>query len=158
MMSTNTTIGLQILQSRGLDFDGYYYWISLGALFGFALLFNIGFIMALSYLKGNIVFLITNVNFEHKVPIMYIKPCYLILQLLELASLFQRKRCLKNMEVKYPNSRLTRIKQLRILLLLYQCLMKVRIVIFFFALVFNLLIMRAYHMYNFPSLSNSPFH
>ncbi|KAK1440473.1 hypothetical protein QVD17_06300 [Tagetes erecta] len=52
MMSTNTTIGLQILQSRGLDFDGYYFWISLGALFGFGLLFNIGFIMALSYLKA----------------------------------------------------------------------------------------------------------
>ncbi|KAL8205881.1 hypothetical protein R6Q57_009432 [Mikania cordata] len=52
IISTNTTIGLQILQSRGLDFNGYYYWISLGALFGFALLFNIGFIMALSYLKA----------------------------------------------------------------------------------------------------------
>ncbi|KAI3770699.1 hypothetical protein L6452_01840 [Arctium lappa] len=52
MMPTNTTIGLQILQSRGLDFDGYYFWISLGALFGFAMLFNIGFIFALSYLKA----------------------------------------------------------------------------------------------------------
>ncbi|KAI3810521.1 hypothetical protein L1987_20137 [Smallanthus sonchifolius] len=52
IMSTNTTIGQQILQSRGLDFDGYYFWISLGALFGFALLFNIGFILALSYLKA----------------------------------------------------------------------------------------------------------
>ncbi|KAI3676032.1 hypothetical protein L1987_85628 [Smallanthus sonchifolius] len=50
--STNTTIGLQTLKSRGLDFEGYYYWISLGALFGFALLFNIGFILALSYFKG----------------------------------------------------------------------------------------------------------
>nr|XP_043620816.1 pleiotropic drug resistance protein 3-like [Erigeron canadensis] len=50
--SMNTTIGIQILQSRGLDFDGSYFWISLGALFGFALLFNIGFIMALSYLKA----------------------------------------------------------------------------------------------------------
>ncbi|KAI3509212.1 hypothetical protein L1887_24319 [Cichorium endivia] len=49
---TNTTIGLQTLQSRGLDFDGYYFWISLGALFGFALLFNIGFILALSYFKA----------------------------------------------------------------------------------------------------------
>ncbi|KAJ0536569.1 putative ABC transporter, P-loop containing nucleoside triphosphate hydrolase [Helianthus annuus] len=38
--------------SRGLDFEGYYYWISIGALFGFVLLFNIGFILALSYLKA----------------------------------------------------------------------------------------------------------
>ncbi|KAJ9557262.1 hypothetical protein OSB04_011876 [Centaurea solstitialis] len=50
--STNTTIGVRTLQSRGLDFDGYFFWISLGALFGFALLLNIGFILALSYLKA----------------------------------------------------------------------------------------------------------
>ncbi|MFS7986495.1 putative ABC transporter, AAA+ ATPase domain, ABC-2 type transporter [Helianthus anomalus] len=50
--STNTTIGLQTLKSRGLDFEGYYYWICLGALYGFALLFNIGFILALSYFKA----------------------------------------------------------------------------------------------------------
>ncbi|KAI7743637.1 hypothetical protein M8C21_012059 [Ambrosia artemisiifolia] len=52
MTSTNTTIGQQTLQSRGLDFEGYYYWISLGALSGFALLFNIGFVLALGYLKA----------------------------------------------------------------------------------------------------------
>ncbi|PWA55702.1 AAA+ ATPase domain-containing protein [Artemisia annua] len=52
MTSTNTTIGQQTLKSRGLDFDEYYYWISLGALFGFALVFNIGFILALSYFKA----------------------------------------------------------------------------------------------------------
>lgn len=67
----DTTIGQQILQSRGLDFDGYYFWISLGALFGFALLFNIGFIMALSYLKGKFSLLIINVNFEQKSAIFY---------------------------------------------------------------------------------------
>nr|XP_043620927.1 pleiotropic drug resistance protein 3-like isoform X2 [Erigeron canadensis] len=50
--ATNTTIGRQTLKSRGLDFEGYYYWISLGAMFGFALLFNIGFILALSYFKA----------------------------------------------------------------------------------------------------------
>ncbi|PWA74787.1 pleiotropic drug resistance protein 3 [Artemisia annua] len=52
MTSTNTTIGLQTLISRGLDFEEYYYWISLGALLGFALLFNIGFVLALTYLKA----------------------------------------------------------------------------------------------------------
>ncbi|PWA80245.1 pleiotropic drug resistance protein 3 [Artemisia annua] len=52
MVTTNTTIGMQTLQSHGLDFDGYYFWISLGALFGFSLLFNMGFIMALTYLKA----------------------------------------------------------------------------------------------------------
>ncbi|KAJ0912800.1 putative ABC-2 type transporter, plant PDR ABC transporter associated [Helianthus annuus] len=52
MTSTNTTIGLQTLESRGLDFEEYYYWISLCAMFGFALLFNIGFVVALSYFKA----------------------------------------------------------------------------------------------------------
>ncbi|XP_076900742.1 pleiotropic drug resistance protein 3-like isoform X4 [Bidens hawaiensis] len=52
MTSTNTTIGLQTLESRGLEFEEYYFWISLGAMLGFALLFNLGFILALSYFKG----------------------------------------------------------------------------------------------------------
>ncbi|XP_076900740.1 pleiotropic drug resistance protein 3-like isoform X2 [Bidens hawaiensis] len=52
MTSTNTTIGLQTLESRGLEFEEYYFWISLGAMLGFALLFNLGFILALSYFKA----------------------------------------------------------------------------------------------------------
>ncbi|KAL5700649.1 drug-responsive transcription factor pdr3 [Ranunculus cassubicifolius] len=51
MLSTNTTIGKQTLESRDLSFSGYFYWISLAALFGFAILFNIGFTLALSFLK-----------------------------------------------------------------------------------------------------------
>ncbi|OVA16670.1 ABC transporter-like [Macleaya cordata] len=45
----NTTIGHETLTSHGLDFAGYFYWISLGALFAFTLLFNIGFTLALTY-------------------------------------------------------------------------------------------------------------
>ncbi|XP_038702837.1 pleiotropic drug resistance protein 3-like isoform X2 [Tripterygium wilfordii] len=52
LLSANTTIGRQTLESRGLNFDGYMYWISLGALFGFALLFNVGYTLALSFLKS----------------------------------------------------------------------------------------------------------
>uniref|UniRef100_A0A7N2R0V3 ABC transporter domain-containing protein n=1 Tax=Quercus lobata TaxID=97700 RepID=A0A7N2R0V3_QUELO len=55
MLSTNTTIGQEILKSRGLNFDGYLYWISLGALFGFTIVFNIGYILALSFLKCRMV-------------------------------------------------------------------------------------------------------
>ncbi|RZC48744.1 hypothetical protein C5167_017175 [Papaver somniferum] len=50
-MSSNTTLGRQTLESRGLNFDSYFYWISLGALLGFAILFNIGFTLALTFLK-----------------------------------------------------------------------------------------------------------
>ncbi|KAF5454239.1 hypothetical protein F2P56_023919 [Juglans regia] len=52
MLSTGTTIGRETLESRGLNFDGDLYWISLGALFGFAIVFNFGYILALSFLKS----------------------------------------------------------------------------------------------------------
>ncbi|KAL4636641.1 hypothetical protein ACB092_03G023500 [Castanea dentata] len=55
MLSTNTTIGQEILESRGLNFDGYLYWISLGALFGFIIVFNIGYVLALTFLKCRMV-------------------------------------------------------------------------------------------------------
>ncbi|KAK4424492.1 Pleiotropic drug resistance protein 3 [Sesamum alatum] len=51
--SGNTTVGHRTLESRGLSFDGHLFWISLGALFGFAVLFNIGFTLALSFLKAS---------------------------------------------------------------------------------------------------------
>ncbi|EEF43175.1 ATP-binding cassette transporter, putative [Ricinus communis] len=47
----NCTLGREVLISHGLDFDGYFYWISLGALLGFTVLFDLGFSLALTYLK-----------------------------------------------------------------------------------------------------------
>ncbi|TYG75927.1 hypothetical protein ES288_D03G072100v1 [Gossypium darwinii] len=51
VMSGNTSIGQQTLESRGLSFDGYFYWISVAALFGFILLFNAVFTLALTFLN-----------------------------------------------------------------------------------------------------------
>ncbi|KAG6759849.1 hypothetical protein POTOM_036342 [Populus tomentosa] len=51
MLNGNTTIGNGVLTSHGVNFEGYFYWISLGALFGFTILFDLGFILALTYLK-----------------------------------------------------------------------------------------------------------
>ncbi|PKI53076.1 hypothetical protein CRG98_026537 [Punica granatum] len=51
MLPTNETIAQQILRSRGLDFDGNLFWISVAALFGFTLFFNTGFTLALTFLK-----------------------------------------------------------------------------------------------------------
>lgn len=48
----NITIGREILKSRGLDFNANFFWISIGALLGFAVVFDILFILALTYLKG----------------------------------------------------------------------------------------------------------
>ncbi|CAK9153458.1 unnamed protein product [Ilex paraguariensis] len=44
------TIGKVLLKSRGMFMDDYMYWICIIALFGFSLLFNVGFIVALTYL------------------------------------------------------------------------------------------------------------
>ncbi|XP_031397820.1 pleiotropic drug resistance protein 3-like isoform X2 [Punica granatum] len=47
--SRGTTLGGDLLTSHGLNFDGYFYWISLAALFGLTVLFDVGFILALTY-------------------------------------------------------------------------------------------------------------
>lgn len=47
----NITTGREVLRSRGLDYDSHFFWISVGALLGFAVVFDIGFILALTYLK-----------------------------------------------------------------------------------------------------------
>ncbi|WRX10696.1 ABC transporter-like [Theobroma cacao] len=49
--SSNETLGHQVLRSRGLNFGEYFYWISVGALIGMWILINVGFTLALSYLK-----------------------------------------------------------------------------------------------------------
>ncbi|KAL4182513.1 hypothetical protein AMTRI_Chr11g150490 [Amborella trichopoda] len=45
------TIGKAILSSRGTSVEGYMYWISIAALVGFSLIFNVCFITALAYLN-----------------------------------------------------------------------------------------------------------
>ncbi|KAK1295575.1 Pleiotropic drug resistance protein 3 [Acorus calamus] len=51
LSSSNTTIGHEVLTTRALDYKGYLYWISVGALFGFSILFNAGFTLALTFLR-----------------------------------------------------------------------------------------------------------
>ncbi|XP_077235852.1 pleiotropic drug resistance protein 2-like [Tasmannia lanceolata] len=45
------TVGKAVLKSRGLFVDDYWYWISIGALIGFSIIFNLCFIAALTYLN-----------------------------------------------------------------------------------------------------------
>ncbi|WOL03475.1 pleiotropic drug resistance protein 2-like [Canna indica] len=45
------TVGTAYLKSRGLFVNGYWFWISVVALIGFAILFNTMFILALTYLN-----------------------------------------------------------------------------------------------------------
>ncbi|KAK9122733.1 hypothetical protein Sjap_012335 [Stephania japonica] len=46
-----TTVGKVLLSSRGMFVQEYWYWICIGALFGFALLFNACFVVALTWLN-----------------------------------------------------------------------------------------------------------
>ncbi|KAK4441272.1 Pleiotropic drug resistance protein 2 [Sesamum alatum] len=48
---TENTVGKTLLRDRGLFTTESWYWICIGALFGFTVLFNILFILALTYLK-----------------------------------------------------------------------------------------------------------
>ncbi|KAF7127488.1 hypothetical protein RHSIM_Rhsim11G0074700 [Rhododendron simsii] len=50
-LAGNTTIGKETIENRGLQFGAYFFWLSLGALLGFAILFNIGFTFALTFLN-----------------------------------------------------------------------------------------------------------
>ncbi|KAI8028254.1 Pleiotropic drug resistance protein 3 [Camellia lanceoleosa] len=50
-LTANTTIGQETLESRGLHFHGYLFWISFSALLGFVIIFNIGFTLALTFLN-----------------------------------------------------------------------------------------------------------
>ncbi|KAG6516766.1 pleiotropic drug resistance protein 2-like [Zingiber officinale] len=45
------TVGEAILKSRGMFTRGYWYWIAIGALTGFIILFNILFVLSLTYLN-----------------------------------------------------------------------------------------------------------
>ncbi|KAG5525540.1 hypothetical protein RHGRI_031994 [Rhododendron griersonianum] len=51
LAGNTTTIGNETLEARGLYFSGHFFWISVGALIGFAVLFNIGFTLALTFLN-----------------------------------------------------------------------------------------------------------
>ncbi|KAL5059787.1 hypothetical protein RYX36_031391 [Vicia faba] len=44
-------LGIEVLKSRGFFTESYWYWIGVGALIGYTLLFNLGYIFALTFLK-----------------------------------------------------------------------------------------------------------
>ncbi|VAI16413.1 unnamed protein product [Triticum turgidum subsp. durum] len=52
---SGVALGRRILMDQGLDFSSYFYWISIGALLGFTLLFNVGFAIGLTIKKGRMV-------------------------------------------------------------------------------------------------------
>ncbi|QCD97794.1 ATP-binding cassette [Vigna unguiculata] len=49
--NSTTPLGVEVLKSRGFFTEPKWYWIGVGALFGYAIVFNITYILALSYLN-----------------------------------------------------------------------------------------------------------
>ncbi|WVZ69752.1 hypothetical protein U9M48_018488 [Paspalum notatum var. saurae] len=49
--ASNETLGVQVLNSRGVFAEAKWYWIGFGAMIGFTILFNVLFNLALTYLK-----------------------------------------------------------------------------------------------------------
>lgn len=62
---SNATIGNEVLMVHGLNYSDSFYWISVGALIGFWLIFNIGFTFSLSYSKRKFL-LATHVREEYE--------------------------------------------------------------------------------------------
>ncbi|KAG0466701.1 hypothetical protein HPP92_018281 [Vanilla planifolia] len=50
--TTNRTIGELVLTSRGLNYEDYFYWISVGALIGFIVLFNAAVSLSLTFRRS----------------------------------------------------------------------------------------------------------
>ncbi|XP_042473406.1 pleiotropic drug resistance protein 2-like isoform X1 [Zingiber officinale] len=46
-----STVGTAFLKSRGMFTSGYWYWLAIGALIGFIILFNILFVLSITYLN-----------------------------------------------------------------------------------------------------------
>jgi ABC-type multidrug transport system ATPase subunit/ABC-type multidrug transport system permease subunit len=51
LTSENTSLGMEVLENRGLFHEDYFYWIGLASLIGFTVLFNLGYTLALTYLN-----------------------------------------------------------------------------------------------------------
>ncbi|KAK2651448.1 hypothetical protein Ddye_011304 [Dipteronia dyeriana] len=49
--NSTDTLGVAVLKSRGFFPEAYWYWLGVGALIGFTILFNFGFTLALTYLN-----------------------------------------------------------------------------------------------------------
>lgn len=48
--TSNDTLGVQVLKARGIFVDANWYWIGVGALLGYIMVFNILFIFFLDWL------------------------------------------------------------------------------------------------------------
>ncbi len=57
--TSNKTLGHAIIERRGLFAEARFYWIGIGALFGFCIIYNVLFTLALAYLNRKSVMLLS---------------------------------------------------------------------------------------------------
>jgi hypothetical protein len=55
-IQNGTTVGIGVLQSRGVFTEAKWYWIGLGVLVGYALLFNLLYTVALAVLSRKYIY------------------------------------------------------------------------------------------------------
>lgn len=55
-MYRESTVGKELLKARGMFTEGHWYWICVLALFGFSLVFNVCFVLALTFLTRKTTF------------------------------------------------------------------------------------------------------
>jgi len=51
-------LGVEVLESRGFFTQSYWYWICFVALIGYTLLFNLGYILALTYFNREFLYIL----------------------------------------------------------------------------------------------------
>ncbi|KAK3219625.1 hypothetical protein Dsin_013595 [Dipteronia sinensis] len=61
--NSTETLGVAVLKSRGFFTEAYWYWLGVGAMIGFTLLFNFGFTLALTYLNHVYLYLVRFISF-----------------------------------------------------------------------------------------------
>jgi hypothetical protein len=50
------SLGVQVLENRGQVTHAYWYWLGVGALVGFIIIFNIGFTVAIAFMPGDLLY------------------------------------------------------------------------------------------------------
>jgi hypothetical protein len=75
------TVGKVLLKARGFFTDDYWFWICIGALFGFSLLFNVLFIVALTFLNRKLLSLMLILGYWMEMKFQYDKCVEILFQL-----------------------------------------------------------------------------
>lgn len=75
VMYRESTVGKELLKARGMFTEGHWYWICILALFGFSLIFNVLFVLALTFLTRKWRFL-NPISYYNKIALSACRKCH----------------------------------------------------------------------------------